>query len=61
VQVRNCFLFLVMPMRVVTEKSRPRRVGLRIGFLRLRVLMDDILFYIKENVLIVERNRFHKI
>jgi hypothetical protein len=60
VKVRNCFLFLMMLMRVVSGKSRPRRVGLRTGILRLRALMDGILFYGKENVLIVEINRFRK-
>jgi hypothetical protein len=44
VQVRNCFLFLVMPTRVVTGKSKPMRVGLHTGILRLRMPMDDILF-----------------
>jgi hypothetical protein len=44
VQVRNCFLFLVMPMRVVRVKSKPMSVGLCTGILRLRALMDDILF-----------------
>jgi hypothetical protein len=44
VQVRNCFLFLVMPMKVVSEKSKPMRVGLRTRIHRLRVPMDDILF-----------------
>jgi hypothetical protein len=38
------FLFLVMPMRVVSGKSKPRRVGLYTGILRLRVPMDDIIF-----------------
>jgi hypothetical protein len=33
-----------MPTRVVSGKSKPMRVGLRIGILRLRTLMDDILF-----------------
>jgi hypothetical protein len=61
VQVRNCFLFLVMPTRVVSGKSKPMRVGLRTGISRLRASMDDILFYGKENVLIVERNRFCKL
>jgi hypothetical protein len=42
--VRSFFLFLVMPMRVVSEKYKPMRVGLRTGILRLRVMMDDILF-----------------
>jgi hypothetical protein len=44
VQVRNYFLFPMMPMRVVSGKSRPRRVGLHTGILKLRALMDDILF-----------------
>jgi hypothetical protein len=44
VQVRNCFLFLVMPMRVVRVKSKPMSVGLCTGILRLRAPMDDILF-----------------
>jgi hypothetical protein len=59
--VRNYFLFLMMPMRVVSGKSRLKRVGLHTGILRLRAPMDDILFQGKENVLIVERNRFRKI
>jgi hypothetical protein len=33
-----------MPMRVVIGKSKPMRVGLRTGTLRLRMPMDDILF-----------------
>jgi hypothetical protein len=44
VQVRNCFLLSVMPTRVVSLKSKPMRVGLRTGILRLRALMDVILF-----------------
>jgi fluoride ion exporter CrcB/FEX len=44
VQVRNCFLLLVMRMRVVSGKSKPMRVVLRTGILGLRVPMDDILF-----------------
>jgi hypothetical protein len=44
VQVRNCFLFLAMPMRVVSGKSKPMRVELRSGILKLRALMDGILF-----------------
>jgi hypothetical protein len=48
-------------MRVVSGKSKPMRVGLRTGILRLRVLMDDILLQGKENVLTVERNRFCKL
>jgi hypothetical protein len=44
VQVRNYFLLPAMPMRVVSGKSKPMRVGLRTGILRLRMPMDDILF-----------------
>jgi hypothetical protein len=44
VQVRNCFLSLAMLTRVVSGKSKPMRVGLRTRILRLRVLMDGILF-----------------
>jgi hypothetical protein len=44
VHVRNYFLFPAMPMRAVSGKSRPRRVGLYTGILRLRMLMDGILF-----------------
>jgi hypothetical protein len=44
VQVRNCFLLPVMPMRIVSGKSKPMRVGLCTGILRLRVLMDGIHF-----------------
>jgi hypothetical protein len=44
VQVRNCFLLPAMPMRVVSEKSKPMRVGLHTEILRLRVPMNDILF-----------------
>jgi hypothetical protein len=44
VQVRNYFLLLVMPTRVVSEKSKLKRVGLRTGTLKLRAPMNDILF-----------------
>jgi hypothetical protein len=44
VQVRNYFLLPMMLMRVVSGKSKPLRVGLRTGILRLRVSMDGILF-----------------
>jgi hypothetical protein len=44
VQVRNYFLLPTMPMRVVSGKSKPMRVGLHTRILRLRALMDDILF-----------------
>jgi hypothetical protein len=43
-QMRNCFLFLVMPVRVVSGKSKLMRVGLHTGILRLRASMDGILF-----------------
>jgi hypothetical protein len=44
VQVRIYSLFSVMPMWVVSGKSKPMRVGLHTGILRLRALMDGILF-----------------
>jgi hypothetical protein len=44
VHVRICFLFPVMPTRVVSGKSKLMRVGLRTRILRLRASMDDILF-----------------
>jgi hypothetical protein len=34
----------VMPMRVVSGKSKQRRVELCTGILRLRMPMDEILF-----------------
>jgi hypothetical protein len=61
VQVRNCFLFPAMPMRVISGKSKPISVGLRTRILKLRASMDGILFYGKENVLTVERNHFCKL
>jgi hypothetical protein len=51
VQERNFLLFSVMPMRVGSGRSKPMRVGLLTRILRLRVLMDGILFWGKENVL----------
>jgi hypothetical protein len=51
VHVRIFFLFSVMPTRVVSGKSKPMRVGLYTGILRLIASMDDILFYSEENVL----------
>jgi hypothetical protein len=48
--VRSFFLFPVMPTRVVSERSKPMRVGHRTRILRFRALVDDILFYGKENV-----------
>jgi hypothetical protein len=50
VQLRNCFAFLAIPMRVVSGKFKPMRVELRTVILRLRALMDGILFLGKENV-----------
>jgi hypothetical protein len=50
-----------MLMRVVSGKSKLMNVRLRSGILRLRASMDGILFYGKENVLIVERNHFRKL
>jgi hypothetical protein len=44
VQVRSFFLFPAMPMRDASRRSKPMRVGPRTGILRLRALMDDILF-----------------
>jgi hypothetical protein len=44
VQVRICFLLPAMPMRAVSGRSKLMRVGRRTGTLRLRALMDDILF-----------------
>jgi hypothetical protein len=44
VQVRNYFLLPAMPTRVVSGKSKLMRDGLCTGILRLRMLMDDILF-----------------
>jgi hypothetical protein len=37
------------------------RVGHHIGNLKLRALIDGIIFKVEENVLIVERNRFCKL
>jgi hypothetical protein len=61
VQVRNYFLLPAMSTRVLRGKSKPMRVGLCTGIIRLRMPMDDILFYGKENVLTVERNHFRKL
>jgi hypothetical protein len=51
VQVRNCFLFPVMPTRVVSGRSKPMRVGVCTGILKLRALMDGIPFLGEENIL----------
>jgi hypothetical protein len=53
VWVRNYFLFLTMLTMAVSAKSKQMRVGLRTGILRLRALMDDVLFYGEGNALIV--------
>jgi hypothetical protein len=42
--MRIFFLFLVMPMSVVSGRSKPMRVGLHTGILRLKALMEVILF-----------------
>jgi hypothetical protein len=60
-QVKNSFLVLAMPMRVVSGKSRLMRDELRTGILRPRMPMDGILFLGKGNVLTIERNRFYKL
>jgi hypothetical protein len=44
VQVRSFFLFPVLLMRVVNGRSKPMRVGHYTRILKLRVLMDGILF-----------------
>jgi hypothetical protein len=44
VHVRNCFLLSVMLMRIVSGKSKPMMVGFYTVILRLRALMDVILF-----------------
>jgi hypothetical protein len=61
VEVRSYFLLPAMPMRVVSGKSKPMRVGLCTGIHKLRAPMDDILFQGKDNVLTVERNHFRKL
>jgi hypothetical protein len=45
-------------MRVVSGKSKPMRVELRTGILRLRVSLDGILFKGEENVLNVREITF---
>jgi hypothetical protein len=42
-----------MPMRVVSGRSKPMRVGHCTRILRFRALMDGILFQGEENVLIM--------
>jgi hypothetical protein len=42
--VRSFFLFLAMLMKVAIERSKPMRVGYLTRILRLKVLIDGILF-----------------
>jgi hypothetical protein len=51
VQVKSFCFFLVMLMRASSGRFKPMRVGLLTGILRLRALMDGILFKGEENVL----------
>jgi hypothetical protein len=44
VQVRSFFLLPVMQTRDVRGRSKPKRIGHLTGILRLRALMDGILF-----------------
>jgi hypothetical protein len=44
VQVRSFFLVSVMPMRVASGRSKLMRVGHHTRTLRLRALLDGILF-----------------
>jgi hypothetical protein len=44
VQVRSFFLYSMMMMSAISGKSKPMRVGLYTEILKLRALMDDILF-----------------
>jgi hypothetical protein len=44
VQVRGFFLFPVTPMMVTNGRSKLMRVGHRTGILKLRALMEDVLF-----------------
>jgi hypothetical protein len=44
VKVRRFLLFLAMPTMVASGRSKPMRVGPRTGILRLRAMMDVILF-----------------
>jgi hypothetical protein len=44
VQVRSFFLLPAMPMRDASGRSKPTRVGCLTRILRLRTLMDGILF-----------------
>jgi hypothetical protein len=48
--VRSFFLFLVMPMKDDNGRSKPMRFGHHTWIIRLKALMDDILFYGEENV-----------
>jgi hypothetical protein len=59
--VRSFFLFSAMPMRDASGRSKPMRVGHRTRILRLRALMDVIIFYGGENVLNESDFHFHKL
>jgi hypothetical protein len=50
-----------MPTRDASGRSKSMRVGCLTGILRLRALMDVVLFLGEENVLNIERNCFHKL
>jgi hypothetical protein len=60
VQVKICFLFSAIPTRVVSGRSKPIRVGLHIGILRLTMSMDGILLLGEENVLNMRETTFTK-
>jgi hypothetical protein len=60
-QVRSFFLFLVVPVRDASRRSKPMKDGHRTGILSLRVLMDGILFYGEENVLNESDFHFRKL
>jgi hypothetical protein len=61
VHVRSFLIFLAMPMRDASGRSKQMRVGHRTGILRLTALMDDILFTLEENVLNESCFCFHKL
>jgi hypothetical protein len=51
VQERSFFLFSAIPTSVDFGRSKPMRVGLLTGIIRLRALMNGILFQDEGNVL----------
>jgi hypothetical protein len=61
VQVKSLFFIPAMPMKIVSGRSKSMRVGHCTRILRLRAMMDDILFYRKENVLNESDFRFRKL